>query len=409
VDPSTGPVRGAAALARNLTERTTDVRALDPVGFRGWLHALLTRWQTDPVFTQRTVIRDLRRTHPDLLRLESDYRRAVAADEAGEVATRIRELDRELTGIGKAVTGLTAALAAARDTGLVATKLADFRSKQSVLLAERTDLVRGSPARQALLAAGAELASVREATGLARAEAELARRLTRRGRAAGHAGESFEQVVASSAVGLLARDFSAAGPIRVLRRVRLGAARAEFDLLVVRAPGHATEAVEVLAAVEAKRNINDLAHGFRRRQEDLAWVTNDPKGYDPDLTRTRHFPTGRFDRPAEHREDGETHLFAPGSFHRFRRDPAAGLFLDGLYLVSRSGPIRGLSSAALARIADRVATDPGWAPDDWAYLNRLFAWVRDQAGPVETPDVLRTYCSREPWARQVVLLPAAPG
>src|SRR5205085_9755144 len=108
--------------------------------------------------------------------------------------------------------------------------------------------------------------------------------------------------------------------VRILRRVTLGAARVEFDQLVVRVPAAAGRPVQVLAAVEVKKNINDLAHGFRLRQENLAWLTGDAGGYDPALYRTGHFRSGHFDRPAEHREGGDAFLFAPGSFRRFRRE-----------------------------------------------------------------------------------------
>jgi hypothetical protein len=191
--------------------------------------------------------------------------------------------------------------------------------------------------------------------------------------------------------------------VRVLRGVTLGAARMEIDQLVICCSRGAGEPVEVLALMEAKRNLNDLAHGFRLRQENLAWLTGDETRHDPELYRTRSFPAGRFDG-AVHESDGERYVFDAGSFRRFRPDPATAMVLDGLYLVTRPGTIWGISSAALARIGHRVATDERWDPQSEAYLQRLLEWCRSLAHAVETPDVLRMYASTEARARQVLLV-----
>jgi hypothetical protein len=155
--------------------------------------------------------------------------------------------------------------------------------------------------------------------------------------------------------------------------------------------------------VEAKRNINDLAHGFLRRQIDLAWLTGDRAAYDPAEHRTGTFDTGHFDRPAVHWEDRQAFLFAPGSFRRFQRDES-GYIRDGLHLITRAGPVWGLSGAALARVAAAVSTDETWDSDDEAYLGRLFEWAKSLAGPVETPDLLGLYANDPERVGQLVIL-----
>ena len=184
----------------------------------------------------------------------------------------------------------------------------------------------------------------------------------------------------------------------------LGAARTEIDLLAVRPAAAPDEPAEVLALAEAKRNLNDLGHGFRRRQENLAWLTGDEGGYDPAAYRTRSFPTGRFDRSAVHERDGVRTLLTRESFRHFARDPESGLFLDRLHLVTRPGPVWGLSAAALSRIAHRVSTDERWEPGSEAYLRRLQRWCRSLAHDVETPDVLRLYAASDERARHVLLV-----
>ena len=390
--------RGAEGLRELLREQAFDVRALDPTGFRAWLARLLGRWGTDPTFRQRATIRDLRRAHPDLRRIEQTHRAAAGADAATPTGARLREVERAAADARKAVAGLAAALARAADEDRprLSAKWEDYRRRLRALDEELTDL-RGSPEREALRAAEAALRRAREAAGLDRAEAELAALLAARGRQAGRVGESFEDT-AAAAIGREVVPEVAAGGVRVVRRVRLGTG-AEFDALVVREPV-AGGAAEVLAAVEAKRDVNGIVHGFLRRQADLAWLTGDVGRYDPAAHRTRAFPAGHFDRAVA---AGGVRL-GPGSFARFRRDAAAGWFLDGLYLATRAGPMWGLSPAALARVAAWVATDEQFDPNAPDYLARLYRRCLALAGPVEAPDVLRLYATSETRARQVLLV-----
>src|SRR5262249_24549139 len=152
------------------------------------------------------------------------------------------------------------------------------------------------------------------------------------------------------------------------------------------------------------RNLNDLAHGFRLRQENLAWLTGDASAYDPEAHRTKVFRSGHFDREAVHNEGGEAFVLACESFRRFRRDPATGLFLGRLYFITRAGMMWGVSAAALGRIHSRVATDERWDPDSEAYLGGLLRWCQSLAEPLETPDVLRIYEAVPKQARQILVV-----
>ena len=150
--------------------------------------------------------------------------------------------------------------------------------------------------------------------------------------------------------------------------------------------------------------MNDLAHGFRRRQNDLDWLTGDTVRYDAATHRTRRFPTGHFDRDAVHRHEGETFVFSRRSFHRFRRDPSTGHYLSRVDFITRLGPVWGLSSAALSRIAARIASDERWEPAEAASVRRLFQWCRSLAEPIETPDILRLYGATPRLARQLLFV-----
>jgi hypothetical protein len=432
--------RGARELRRLLCERTFDLRGLDAAGFRRWLAGHLARWRNDPVFIQRARIRDLRQTYPNLLQLEHGHNRAAAADAASPQFARLRQVEQELVGAGNAVAGLTAALEQAEPEKRPALreKLGAFQARRQALDEEQAALLRASPQRQTLLRIALELRALRAVIGLDGEEARLDELLKQRGRRSGRSGESFEQLALTLTHNHILPELvrggegdGAAPRLRVVTGVTLGAARTEFDQLVIRQPLCAATTVEVLAAVEVKRNINDLAHGFRRRQEDLAWLTGESGRYNPRAFRTRRFPAGHFDRESLHRQDGEDFVFSPGSFRRFRREasgPAAaspgqpaslpqagslaggplgcegGPFLKRLYFITRPGPLWGVSAAGLARVSFRAATDERWAPEDDAYLDALLRWCQALAAPTETPDVLRLFAAAPRRARQILVV-----
>lgn len=404
--------RGTGALHRLLAERTLDLRALDTGGFRAWLDRHLPRLERDPVFVQRTRIRDLRRAHPRLRSLETEERRAAAADRESPHFERLHQAEHELSGAEKAVSGLGEALdrEPPEKRAAMQRKLNAFRTRQRALREELKERVRFSPERQALVSVRAELRRLRAELGLDREEARLRELLRARGRGSGRRGADFEAAALSVAERYILpevlddlQNSSERQRVRVLQGVTLGAARMEIDQLLVRFSGDADVPVEVLALVEVKRNVNDLAHGLRLRQENLAWLTGDHVRYDAEAYRTASFPEGRFDR-AVHESGGERYAFDAGSFRRFRPDSATGMILNGLYLVTRPGAIWGGSSAALARIAYRVSTDERWDPESEAYLRRLLEWCRSLTHALETPDVLRTYASTEGRARQIVMV-----
>lgn len=410
MSPPLSVIRGSDALHALLAERCWDVRELDLAGFRRWLAHHLERWERDPVFAQRERIRNLRQRHPRLIALEKQHRRAAAADSATASHARLQQLATELVDAEKAIAGLTAAAreAAPEKREAVERKLESFHARRRLLRAEHMELIQQNPQRQALMWLEQELQQLRESIGLERAQQTLARLEKERGRRSGHRGRCFEhrtaQLIAAELVPELMRgatEGSSEG-LQVLHGVTLGAARLELDHLVIR-QSNEEEVAEVVAIIEAKRNINDMAHGFRRRQENLAWLTGDAAGYDPRAYRTGWFVSGHFERAAVHRQGERQFRFTRHSFRHFRRDPTSGLFLDRLYWITRRGPIWGLSSAALHRVGYRIASDRRWDPDDDKYLLQLMQWCRRLCHPTEAPDVLRSYQSTEQRARQILL------
>ncbi len=395
---------GAAALRALVRESTTDLRRIDVDQFREWLGGQLPPWRRDPVFVQRERIRDLRRAYPAMRALEREHRRAAAADAQTPAGARLREVEVELRGVKQAIAGLTAALGAADDErrSALAEKLAGFENRRAALAAER-DRLAASPERTLLLRLDAELRSLRTESGVDAEEARLDELVRAQGQRAGGAGGGFEET-ALRAIRSHVLPALGNGPLAVLTGVTLGAARTELDQVIVRGCGDAP--VEVLGVVEAKRNPNDVGHGFTRRQENLAWLGRHRGAYDPARHVTRHFPTGHFDRAAVHEQDGERFVFDPTSFRHFRPDEK-GLFLAGLFFVTRPAHLVGVSGGALARVRHRAATDERFDLEDDAYLGELLAWCGALAEPAETPDVLGLYAADPELARQVLLIEVA--
>src|SRR5262249_10886381 len=159
-----------------------------------------------------------------------------------------------------AVVGLTAALEdATPEKGPIwREKLDSFQARRQSLLQEQAALIQSSPARQSLLRIDAQWQQLRAVTGLPEEEAHLQRLLLEQGRRSSQSGDTFERVALE-----LTREHirpELLGPdmdprrVRVLRGVTLGASRVEFDQLAVLAPPGGAGPVEVLAAVEVKRN-----------------------------------------------------------------------------------------------------------------------------------------------------------
>lgn len=394
-------MRGAGPVQALLRDRTTDLRRVDRDGFHAWLAEQLPHWRRDPVFEQRERIRDLRRAHPMLRALERERKRAAAAEAESPEGERLRRLEEELHGVAQAIEGLAAALEQAADErrGALAEKLDAFRARRSALEVERAERTRASPERTHLLRLDAELAALRRETGADAAEARLDELVRAQGHRAGRSGGGFEEEAIRAVRGHVLPKLGE-GPLVVLAGVTLGAARTELDQVIVR-PG---TPVEVVAVVEAKHNANDVGHGFTRRQENLAWLAGHRAAYAPERHVTKHFPTGHFDRAAQHQQDGARYRFEPASFRRFQRDAATGYILEGLYFVTRATPLAGINGGALGRIRHRAATDTRFALADDAYLDELLAWTRSLAEPVEAPDVLRLYAADPRRARQILLL-----
>jgi hypothetical protein len=281
------------------SNQTLDLRELDLPGFRRWLEFQFERWERDPVFNQRCRIRDLRRASP---RCANTRRRLPArrprSTPPGHISLRLAELDQEIANADKAIAGLTRRGGEhppgqggppPGETGILPGCTPRMGERAIVIgsgIARPSGPDPGA-GRVGPLQGGHRVGPGGRPTSTSSKRAGDVERVGPGSRLSGVAEETTRDRIVSMILPPVG-DGSAA--FQILRQVRLGAAEIELDLVVVRKGESAADPVEVLAVVEAKRNINDVGHGFLRRQANLAWLTGDRSGYDPAARRTRTFP-----------------------------------------------------------------------------------------------------------------------
>lgn len=406
--------RGVEPIRRLLRTKLHDLRAENPETFPGWIGRHLRAWAVDPVFQQRIRIREIRRNHSELQALEQERHAARTDFEAAAEYQRHETLRRELAGAENAVAGLAHAVGKSIDDDegdRLREKLGAYESMVAALGDQLASLREESPCWQRLHAIAARLAEVRADSGFDAETSRLAELHRSHGRSGGRSGVAFEAAsadfVRSSLIPELQRKYGASD-LLLLNRVRLSTSRAEFDHLVVRPRSDPLRPVTVLAAVESKRNPNDLAHGLRQRKENLDWFLGRSERYDPEEYRTSFFTEGHFDRPAVHVEDGRRYVFGRDSFAPFEEDPfrdTSGAHLPrALYLVSRPSTLWGIGSGGLARIGHRVSSDMGFDLSATDYVSSLLEWARRLTHDLEAPDLLELLAGDEDAAGRLILL-----
>jgi hypothetical protein len=405
--------RGQRFLRHLLANQLVDLPSLTVDGLRSWLGQQLPYWRGNAVFAQRSRIRDLHRGHPTFLEQERRLQRTLAVFSNSQFFALFQQIQKTLRGLVKAIEGVGAALerADAPKREALQVKLNQFQQEHQAQREHLAQLEQACPEYRDWKQAEAIFHQIRTEINLDEEEAHLEKLLRQQGHHSGQAGSRFEDVAREVTrqhliPELLRRESqcTSADQLRLLTGVTLGAARTEIDQLLVRTPAQPGQAVEVLALVEVKRNVNDLVHGFRQRQENLAWLTGDRASYDAQMYRTASFPRGHFDQPAIHREGGEEFLIECNSFRQFCRDPKNAYFLNRLYLITRPGPLWNISSKAFTLVRHWVATDLRWNLDDDASLQQLLARVQSLAMPLETPALLRMYADQPRHGRSVLFV-----
>lgn len=367
--------------------------------FRDWLGERIEAHRGRAMFDQRCKIRDLRKQYRRPLQDRERRLRLAEQLYAQNPASVERErLEQQVGDLEQAVAGLTRAVA---NNQADPNKLADYEGRLRDVREMIQALDRRLPEKRRLDRARQSLARYEEQIGLTAAERELETISTSRGTSSVSAGSRFEKRSSKATSRLIVpRVTEPHESAHVLHGVTMGCARGEIDqLVVVTSPDSSSE---VRAVIEAKRNINDLVHGFRLRQENLAWFVGDEAGYEPEQYRTSVYTAGEFTVPAVHEEEGESFQLDRRSFHHFAEADAPPFRLSGLYFVTEQRPLLGVTTAELGRIMHRVATDPGFDLERKSVVGRFRKWVLSIVDPFQTRDVLHLFARSEHWAQQVI-------
>ena len=415
-----------------LNENRINLQTMTLRQFRTWLGNLMDRESHRPEYQHRLKLRELETEHQRSLTVVRRQRReADAAWQASGGADQLARLDGQLRGVEQAVTGLTAAVAAG---DAAPEKLAEFQSRLDRLTAERDQLLANSKPWQKLTRRSQAVDDFYDQIGLTVTRGLLEQAERGRGHAnvaSGRQSEDDSLAPVRELLPWMIDEKTSPEELIILTGVTLGAARAELDLLVVSrsatneslATRRSTEEndrfrgltpaarladgdgpVTVHAVVEVKRNPNDLVHGFRMRQENLAFFTGDPNGYEADDYRTSEFRVGHFDRPSVHHEHDQAYLFDKTSFRLFVRGDE-GYFLDRLWFVTRRWNLDGVTGEERSRIVHAALGERGFRLESDTILRRLMTWSKAMVQPFQTRDILELYTSNSDRARQIVFLP----
>ena len=166
--------------------------------------------------------------------------------------------------------------------------------------------------------AKAEERAFKDSIGLLREEAKLEPLKKQTGLFSGMSGRQFEmasmKIMTENIFSTLReKEFSSPEPkedpkkdLILLTNLTMGSSF-EIDQLIVLRGENDSDPVTVLAYVEAKRNVNDIAKSFTQIQTVIGWCTGTLGKYDPAIFRSRTNPTGHFEKPIYHEQDGVTY------------------------------------------------------------------------------------------------------
>eukprot|EP00743_Colponemidia_sp_Colp-15_P008041 GILK01008714.1.p1 GENE.GILK01008714.1~~GILK01008714.1.p1 ORF type:complete len:451 (-),score=79.76 GILK01008714.1:474-1826(-) len=389
-----------------------------------------TSMQKNSVFRLRREITDITTQNAD--RLEPLRQEADALMEEVErcpIVAELKDIERKLLCANEACKGLM--IASHPDWRRPKTKASPEPEDEAKIAAQKLriqqSLLEANNRRQALetqlqalqiqanpllsLHTGArdKYEQLRAELGITKMEAEKDHILVTQGHDRQSKGRLFEEICLPVIHEHIVPKYAEHDPV-VLCNVSLRCPRGEFDMVIVKAddlPDGLLDQVSkitgkddqqpmdaanntntntdsrqvykyatVLAMVEAKKNINDIADGFDIRQENLSFYTQDLTNYDLALYKNKYFRDGIFDKHVSHVQNGTTYIFDHNSFKQFQRDPVSNLFLDHLYFTSRFNELSPIRNGDFGRLQSRLASDPSIELDSDEYLDDLFEWLR---------------------------------
>ncbi len=381
---------GQAFLRAYLENNTIDLARMSLGDFRQWYQSVLLSAQRDETFLLQRRIHNLESEHRHALRtLRERWQRALAKLNEWEHKPEYESAYKLYESISAGVKGLSEAVKQGRADP---EKLRDFEQRLH-LIAKELDDWKSSPIMRSTLSARQSMDELEQAIGLTSLNRQLRQLRSEQGHRSSSGGSLFEEMAYEAVRTRFKNE-------EILTGVTLGAARAELDLVIVRS---GNPHVDVLAIVEAKRNINDLADGFRMRQENLAWLTGSADSELCRLYQNQMYPQGRFDCTAIHREKEREYRFSVDSFAAFQRDHN-GWFVNALWYVSRNQGLWGLSGNERGRLMNRIINEGLDAEINDKELRQLRNWLLEIMEPFQTRDLLTLHATDVALANQIVLI-----
>mmetsp|Transcript_20626 Transcript_20626/g.28401 ORF Transcript_20626/g.28401 Transcript_20626/m.28401 type:complete len:526 (-) Transcript_20626:58-1635(-) len=421
--------------------------ALNAKTFLEWAQNTVTKklQSKDKEFYELVRVRELKKAHLTMLtKLGDELNHAEETFSKSPHFNELTQLDKEITGGLQAIDNMRRFLLDSpsdetnSEKGTNNPQRNERKERLRVLLPlkegqvhsnilQRDHLIQTVPEYNALINAKMNYEQFIESIGLNSAMQQLNSSNKRTGRMRNIRGKTFEEIVAVDVLQdhlfpQLQITHNLTDPVHliVLRNMKMAMAAskgvsAELDCLVVqRDPSHhdwARKALDksskplvfcrVLAAVEVKRNPDDLGEAFLSYQKALNWLAGHEQTYDPLTWMNRAYPTGHFkDRPFIHDHDGERLVFTPESFSSLRTRSLSDmdnsghsnattdrilkllsrelcqvsdldltkdsgevavqdmpLFVDDLYFVTKDGSVEGIHSKASCWATNKIASE----------------------------------------------------
>ncbi len=431
---------GLAVLQHYLNENPIVFDNFSVADFKNWLEKQIAYKQQDLAFLYRCQIRDLKKQHyTTLLTLQEKLDISWNAWQQSKNFTFLERLEKKKIGLQKAIEGLQQTIAESNDKKKeqCQKKHDEYQQELISLLEEEKRLLSETKEKIIWQNCQIELENFQQKVGITDIDEKLKQINRNIGHQSSEVGSNFEQccynVLCDYIIPLIASNTKG---IQILKQVKLGCSRAEFDYLLIQSkensfknlekekakqpisdgsniefassiefaeiPADSIKPVKVLAIIEAKRNPNDIASGFLMRQENLAWFTGDHSGYDPEIYRTKEFRQGHFDRPAYHIENNKEFLFTTESFCNFKRASNSN-FMDNLFFITTQRPLLGVSIDEYARIMYHISTEISFDLTN-IYLEKCLSWIHNIIAKKQTREILGLYLNNPIWAQQIIFV-----
>lgn len=373
--------------------------------FASWLQSQDDSLQKNEVYATRSTIRNIKRSHiVEWKRLNNLCQTLEESWNNHSLKVQYDTIVQRQNNIVKALHGLRATWNTTHQEKTLS-KIQLLEEESHTLSKQFIDIDSQCQIKHDLDQVQKQIQDFRHELGLDKLESKLKYLLQQQGQSYNNNGISFEDlsynliqnyIYPQININMLSQDHWC-----ILRQVKLGCARAEWDYVVVEQQDN-TKPVHILALIEVKRNANDIVHGFEVRQENIAWATQDSQGFSKELYKTKVFQDGIFSKAVVHIENGIEYLFSTESFKNFHR-ANNGYYMDHLFFITRIKKLLGMTNSEYQKIFYRLSTDYELDLHNEIELMNFWNWCKNIVSKIQTKDILQLYANNEQWKKQIII------